>query len=311
MKGMSVVPLERPDEMSEVLRRLLAQASIEVTAREPQVAESLRCQFGSGMDVHVTFLPDDAPRAVEDACIRLRQAGYNPIPHLAARNFADRRALERHLARLAEEAQVLRVLVIAGDIERPRGEFAASLDVLRTGLLEKHGIRSVLLAAHPEGHPAVAEAVLDAALTAKIACARERGLQAEIGTQFCFEAEPVLNWLARIRTLGIEVPVRIGVAGPAGTATLLKFGMRCGIGNSLRAVRQRGTQIGKLMGDASPDELLGTLAAGLSGRDLGPIAGIHLYMFGGVRKTSEWLSAARRRTGCEAPSPRAKEAQSR
>jgi methylenetetrahydrofolate reductase (NADPH) len=289
------------DRQGSGLPQLLAQASIEVTSRESRIAESLGRHFPAGMDVHVTFLPGDVPRTAEDACIQLRRAGYNPVPHVPARNFAGRTALERHLARLAEEAHVSRVLVIAGDAARPRGAFAASLDVLQTGLLEKYDIRSVLLAGYPESHPAIADGVLDSALTEKVACAREHGLQSEIVTQFCFEAEPVLNWLARIRTLGIDVPVRIGVAGPAGAATLLKFGMRCGIGNSLRALRRTGTRIGTLMGDTTPDQLLSALAAGLSERDLGPIAGTHLYMFGGARKTSEWLSAARRRAAADPP----------
>jgi methylenetetrahydrofolate reductase (NADPH) len=299
------------DQQGSGLRHLLAHASIEVTSREPQVAESLRRHFPGGMDVHVTFLPGDALATAEDICTRLRQAGYNPVPHLTARNFADRRTLEHHLARLAEQARVSRVLVIAGDVERPRGEFTSSLDVMRTGLLKKHGIRSVLLAGHPEGHPAIAKDVLDAALTEKVALARERGLQAEIATQLGFEADPVLRWLARVRALGIRAPVRFGVAGPASAATLLKFGMRCGIGNSLRALRHRATQIGKWMGDTNPDELLSTLAAGLSGRDLGPIAGIHLYLFGGARKTSEWLAAARHRAELDGASRRATEAQRR
>jgi methylenetetrahydrofolate reductase (NADPH) len=135
-------------------------------------------------------------------------------------------------------------------------------------------------------------------------------LETEIATQFCFESEPVFDWLARIRALGIGVPVRIGVAGPAGTATLLKFGMRCGIGNSLRVLSRR-TQLGKLIGNTSPDELVSALAAGLSERDLGPIAGIHLYLFGGARKTSEWLSAARLRAELHAHSPRTAGAQRR
>jgi methylenetetrahydrofolate reductase (NADPH) len=294
-----LMSLSDDDSLGNVLRHLLAPASIEVTSRHPQAAESLCRYFAGGIDVHVTFLPGDAHHTIEDTCIRLRQAGFNPIPHLTARNFADRRTLDGHLARLAEGAQVSRVLVIAGDVERPSGEFFSSLDVMRTGLLEKHGIDSVLLAGYPEGHAAITEDVLDAALTEKIACARKQSLQAEIVTQFCFEAEPILNWLARIRTLGVGVPVRIGVAGPAGTVTLLKFGMRCGIGHSLRALRRWGTQVGKLMEDTNPDELLSTLAAGLCSRDLGAVAGIHLYTFGGVCKTSEWLAAARRRAASD------------
>jgi methylenetetrahydrofolate reductase (NADPH) len=281
------------------LIELLADASIEVTPREPSIAQSLLQYFGPGMDVHVTFLPDDSPVNAAETCARLRDAGYNPTPHLTARNFTDVATFSAHLDRLSRDSKVNRALVIAGDVDRPRGDFTASIDLIRTGLIEKSGIRTVLIAGHPEGHPAVDNPVLDEALQVKVAALRERGLKIEIVTQFCFEAEPIVRWLTALRQAGIDVPVRIGVAGPAGTASLLKFAMRCGVGNSLRALRTRGSAIGKLMGDTTPEGLLVDLAGELAKRNLGPIAGIHLYMFGGVRKTSDWLNGARRRA--EAP----------
>lgn len=283
---------------------MLSRASIEVTVREKDVGETLRRQFPQGTDVHVTFLPDDSLAAAQETCIALHRAGYKAIPHLTARNFTDRTTLDSHLARLAAEAKVDEALVIAGDVPTPRGEFGASLDILRTGLLQKHGISKVRIAGHPEGHPSVQAPVLEAALKEKIAFCHANGLATEIVTQFCFEAAPIAAWLETIRGDGIDVPVRLGVAGPASTASLLKFGMRCGVGNSLRALRSRGAQLGKLIGDTTPDELLGAIARDLRGRGLGPIAGIHLYMFGGVRKTGEWLADARRRsaTGTVLPS---------
>ncbi len=287
---------------SRALAELLASASIEVTPREPGVAETLREHFAAGTDVHVTFLPDDSPDKAAETCVRLRQAGFNPIPHLTARNFTDRAFLEVQLSRLEAEAKVTRALVIAGDVDKPRGTFTASIEVLETGLLERHGVKTVLIAGHPEGHPAVSNDVLDAALREKVAAAHRHGLSPEIVTQFCFEAEPIARWLVRLRAMGIDVPVRIGVAGPASTASLLKFALRCGVGNSLRALRQRGSALGKLMGDTTPEALLVDLAAAQQGGDFGPLAGIHLYMFGGVRKTAEWLNGARHRAdGKSAP----------
>jgi methylenetetrahydrofolate reductase (NADPH) len=235
-------------------------------------------------------LPDDAKASIEETCAPLLQRGFNPVPHLTARNFVDRADLDQHLSRLSAVAGVTRALVIAGDVDTPRGEFRSSLDLMRTGLLERHGIRSILLAGHPEGHPAVEDGELDAALMEKIAYARSHQLVAEIVTQFCFEADPIISWLRRIRGLGIDAPVRVGLAGPANPATLLKFAMRCGIGNSLRALRRR-SNIAKLLGDVAPDEVLEQVAARAEG--LGPISGIHLYMFGGMRKTSSWLTRAR------------------
>jgi methylenetetrahydrofolate reductase (NADPH) len=244
---------------------------------------------------HVTFLPDDDLTASQNTCIALRNAGYNPVPHITARNFTDATQLEQHVARLAGEAGITRVLLIAGDVDRPKGPFGESLDVLQAGLLARYGVRTCLLAGHPEEHPKVPEDAMDAALDGKIALCRKQGIQPEIVTQFSFEGEVIVRWLAHIRARHVDVPVRIGVAGPAGTATLLKFAVRCGVGNSLRALRRNASGIGKLLGDATPDDLLADVATGLATSELGPIAGLHLYMFGGTRKTAEWLAGARAR----------------
>jgi methylenetetrahydrofolate reductase (NADPH) len=279
---------------------LLSDVSIEVTPREPSVAEKLPRYFPPGTATHVTFLPDDNLTASQDTCIALCRAGYIPVPHITARNFAKLAQLESHLARLCGEAEVTRVLLIAGDVDRPKGEFGESLDVLRTGVLAKYGVRTCLLAGHPEEHPKVAGDIMDAALDQKIAVCREQGIAPEIVTQFSFEGDAIVNWLAHIRARHVDVPVRIGVSGPAGTATLLKFGMRCGIGNSLRALRRNAAGIGKLLGDTTPDELLSEIAAGLAHCELGPITGLHLYMFGGTRKSAEWLHCARNNLGAAA-----------
>ena len=203
------------DTAPSACTELLASASIEVTPREPGVAQTLRDHFAAGIDVHVTFLPDDSADKAAETCARLRQAGFNPIPHLTARNFPDRDVLQSQLARLSRDAKVSRALVIAGDVDRPRGMFSSSIEVIETGLLERNGVETVLIAGHPEGHPAVADPVLETALVEKIAAARRHGLKAEIVTQFSFEAEPIGRWLTRLRSIGVDAPVRIGIAGPA------------------------------------------------------------------------------------------------
>jgi hypothetical protein len=37
------------------------------------------------------------------------------------------------------------------------------------------------------------------------------------------------------------------------------------------------------------------VAAAVAGGELEPIVGLHLYMFGGTRKSAEWLNGARAR----------------
>ena len=127
----------------------------------------------AGTEVFVTFLPQESVLRTVEICVGLRGAGFTPVPHIAARGFPDVSVLDDYLTRAHGEAGVDRALVIAGDIDTPKGPFSQSLDLLQTGLLQKHGIKLVAFAGHPEGHPKAPDDVMFDALKRKIAYARE------------------------------------------------------------------------------------------------------------------------------------------
>src|SRR5947208_4685739 len=80
------------------------------------------------------------------------------------------------------------------------------------------------------------------------------GTRVDVVTQFCFESTPILQWIGALDRAGVDLPVIVGLAGPATPATLTKFALRCGIGNSMRAVR---SQIGRAPSELqSPDHLV-------------------------------------------------------
>jgi methylenetetrahydrofolate reductase (NADPH) len=271
------------------IHRLIDNPSIEVLPRDDAALAALKDAMPAGTEVFVTFLPQETVLRTVEICARLKQAGFTPVPHVASRGFPSVEVLDDYLSR-ARDAGVERVLVIAGDIDEPRGPFTQSLDLLQTGLVQKYGIRTVAFAGHPEGHPKANDAVMDEALRRKIAYARANGMEPRIVTQFSFDAAPILAWLTRIRAGGIDAPVRIGVAGPASMTTLVKYAMRCGVGNSLRALKTQATRIGALLGDTGPDQVVTDLAAA----NLSPsnVAGLHFFPFGGVAKTGKWLRTA-------------------
>ena len=68
--------------------------------------QQLRDHFAPGTDVTITFLPGDNYRNNVDTAAALRRAGFNPVPHIAAREMASREALDDFLARLRGEADV-------------------------------------------------------------------------------------------------------------------------------------------------------------------------------------------------------------
>ena len=276
---------------TDTLRGLLQTCSFELSSRDPSVAARIAPRFPGGRDLFIEFLPSETyHHSVRNAAVA-RAAGFNPVPHIAARHLDTAGQLDDFLARLVGEAAVTRVLVIAGDSEHPRGPFSTSVDLIGNGALERHGITEIGIAAYPEAPPQMARHELDRALDDKIRLATQRGLGLFIVTQFCFEAAPILDFLRDLRRRGIAQPVRIGLAGPANVATLLKFAVRCGVGASIRAVRTHADSITRLLGDAGPDETARSLAAALAGDPaLGRVA-LHFFPFGGLARFADWVDA--------------------
>jgi methylenetetrahydrofolate reductase (NADPH) len=149
--------------------------------------------------------------------------------------------------------------------------------------------RACAFPGYPEGHPHIPAKALDAALDAKLALAKERGLAASLVTQFGFEPAPIERWIAGLRSRGVDCPVRVGVAGPARVVTLAKFAVRCGIGSSLRALARGHTAFARILTEAAPDALIDALAAGEAKAET--IDGLHVFTFGGVARTAKWRQA--------------------
>jgi methylenetetrahydrofolate reductase (NADPH) len=266
---------------------LIAGCSLELSPRDEYAGERLRELLDPGRTVFVNHPASVTHHDIVAACARLRRAGFVPVLHIAARRLVSFTQASDFLHRAAEEAAVDSALVIAGDPDQPVGPFRDSLDLLASGVIARHGIRHALFAGYPEGHPRIAARALEAALAEKTALAREQGLEASLVTQFGFEAAPILDWLVQLRTSGVRCPVRIGVAGPASIATLAKFAIRCGIGTSLRALARGHTAFARILTETGPDALIEALAAATG--DV--ISGIHVFTFGGVRRTAEWIRA--------------------
>jgi methylenetetrahydrofolate reductase (NADPH) len=308
--------MERPGQGADDRHRrrrvaeLIGGCSIEISPRDDPVRERLGELLAPGTAVFVNHPASVTHHDIVAACARLRQAGFAPVPHIAARRLASFTQARDFLQRAAGEAGVERVLMIGGDPPHPAGPFRDSLDLLMTGLVESHGIGQIAFAGYPEGHPGIDRHRLDAALRAKLALARERRLDMSVITQFGFEAVPIERWLRSLREDGVACPIRVGVAGPASVATLAKFAVRCGIGASLRALGRGQTAFARILTEATPDALIGALAAGEqrgsphpnappphAGEGMGggrPIDGLHIFTFGGVRRTALWVHAKAR-----------------
>jgi methylenetetrahydrofolate reductase (NADPH) len=221
--------------------------------------------------------------------------GFVPVPHISARRLGSRAALEEFLDGLRADGTGEHVFVVGGDPADPHGPYDDALAVLRTGLLQRYGVRRVGIPGYPEGHPAIADGVLWSALRDKSAVLGRHGLTGDVITQFGFDAQPVLDWVERARAHGVEAPVRIGVPGPAGVRRLLAYAGRFGVGTSASIARKYGLSLTNLMGTAGPDRFLHAFAHGYDARRHGDVK-VHFYTFGGLAATSEWVARFREGT---------------
>lgn len=297
MSASGTVPAATP--VAATLGAFAAAASVEVTpraARRDVLAGGLR----PGTEVFLTHLPGAAIAERASACAEIAAAGMRPVPHVAAREAASAAALDRDIAALLDSGADGVMLIGGGGTVR--GPFPDAEALLRSGVLARRGVGRIVLAGHPEGHPQVADPALDTALARKVALACAFAGEVRIVTQFVFDDAPLVPWLERQRAGGIAVPVRIGLSGPASPATLLTYALKCGVGPSLKALQNRPSLAARMRRRWSPDALAARVAETAAARPDLAIAGLHLFPFGGLAASAEWLEATTR-AGMNADTP--------
>lgn len=239
-----------------------------------------------------TYIVDGGDTPVADwaaACLALERADLVPVPHIACRRLRSHADIDERLTAMARSAGIDDALVIGGDIAKPAGPFASSMDVLATGLLERHGIRHIGVAGHPEGSPDIQPAAVVDALHWKVEFAARAGIDLRLVTQFGFDAEIALAWAERLRAEGISVPIHLGVAGPTTMTRLMKYAALCGVRTSLSFALKRKAALTSLLGNYAPDSHVGAIESGVLSNERSLIQQLHVYAFGGLPSAAEWL----------------------
>ena len=271
--------------MSKQIKKAMQNWSIEVSPSSNKKINDFREVLPVGTTVNVTEIPGSDPERILSTVHQLASQEMNAVPHIAARGIESLAALEALITRY-REAHVTEVLLIAGGYKQPIGDFASSIDVLETGLLENLGIKKVGVAGHPEGSPDISKAELAHALKRKNAIAQESGLDMYLETQFCFDAQAILDWEEQIREAGNRLPIRVGLAGPARLKTLIHFAVISGVGPSLQFLKKQARNVTKLLTVQDPYELIETLAPHIDPQSPSALQSIHLYPFGDFSQTA-------------------------
>ena len=223
---------------------------------------------------------------------KINDEGFIPMPHFPARIIKNKSILQDWVNQYSNEANVSEALIIAGGANKPYGDFDSSIQLIETGIFDKASFKRLHVAGHPEGNididPDKSNKIVDEALSWKNEFAKRSDAKMAITTQFCFDSKSVIKWVNRLEDMGIDLPVHIGIAGPAKLQTLLRYSIECGVGASIKILQKRALDLTKLLMPYEPNSIISELAEYKSQNPNFNIEQVHFYPLGGTKTTARW-----------------------
>ena len=247
-----------------IVSKFLEGYSIEVTPRAASKIENFSEVLPRNTRVYIAHIEGTPIEEMVKTAKKIRSDGFSPMPHFPARIIKDKNTLSEWLKRYAGEADVDEGLVIAGGSNKPYGDFDSSIQLIETELFDKSNFKRLHVAGHPEGNkdidPNGANDNVNEALSWKNQFSQRTDTKIAVATQFCFESESVIAWVDNLKEMGIDLPIHIGIAGPAKLQTLLRYSIECGVGASIKVLKKRAKDITKLLLPYEPESIITELA---------------------------------------------------
>ncbi|MDV4144282.1 methylenetetrahydrofolate reductase [Shimia sp. FJ5] len=266
--------------------------SIEVMPRTAAKVENFRDLLPEGTRVYIAHIEGTPIEEMVATAKRLADEGYPVMPHFPARIIKDKATLENWIAMYQGEAGVKQALLLAGGVDTPHGDFDSSMQLLETGAFDKAGFTNLHVAGHPEGNkdidPDGSMANVMDALRWKQKFSETTDAKMALATQFAFDAKPIIAWADSLKDAGIDLPIHIGIAGPAKLQTLIKFAIACGVGPSLKVLQKRAMDVSKLLLPYEPTDVIAELAAHKAANPDFNIEKVHFFPLGGIKTNATW-----------------------
>ena len=269
---------------------VLDDFSMEMTGKDVTKVENAARVIPPGTRINVTFLENEDLAMRVAAAAAVKRLGFTPVPHISARRLKSQEMLEEFLTGLRDVGATENVFSVGGDPAVPLGPYEDSLALIESGVLQQYGVKHVSIGGYPDGHPDIATDVLWSALEKKAAALSRLNLPGAVITQVDFDVDRVLSWVAEVREHGVDLPIRVGVPGPASVKLLLGFAGRLGISTSTTIAKKYGLSVTNLLTKAGPENFIRDLRAGLDPGRHGVVK-LHFYTFGGFKTTAEWIAS--------------------
>lgn len=276
-----------------LIAKFLEGYSIEVTPKAASKIENFAGVLPKGTRVYIAHIEGTPIDEMVATAKKIYDDGFVAMPHFPARIIQNSNTLDEWIKRYKNEANVEEALVIAGGANKPYGDFDSSIQLIETGLFDRNEFKRIHVAGHPEGNkdidPDGSNKNVSGALSWKNEFSKRTDASIALATQFCFESEPVIKWINSIKEEGIDIPVHIGIAGPAKLQTLIKYSVECGVGASIKVLQKRAKDITKLLKPYKPDTVLKELALYKNENPSFNIEQVHFFPLGGIKQVTEYV----------------------
>ena len=281
---------------SEAIKKFLDGFSVEVTPKAASKIENFEDYIPSGTLVYIAHIEGTPIEEMVETAKKINDQGFCAMPHFPARIIKDKNVLEDWISRYKNEANVSNALLIAGGANKPYGEYDSSIQLIESELFDKADFNNLHIAGHPEGSmdidPDGSTTNVDQALSWKNEFSKRTDANMAITTQFSFDATSVISWANNIKQAGIDIPVHIGIAGPAKLQTLLRYSIECGVGASIKIIQKRAKDLTKLLLPYKPTNIIKELATYKANNPSFNIEKVHFFPLGGIKQVSDFVKEA-------------------
>jgi len=278
---------------SEVVKNFLNGYSIEVTPNAAAKIENFAEVLPANTRIYIAHIEGTPFDEMLTTAKKITNEGFIPMPHFPARIIEDKDMLESWLSQYSGEANVKEALLIAGGSKEPAGVYDSSIQIIETELFDKYSFKRLHVAGHPEGNKDIdkdsTHTNVNKALSWKNEYAKRTDAQIAIATQFCFDSEAIIQWANSLIDMNIDLPVHIGIAGPAKLQTLIRYSIECGVGASMKVLQKRAKDITKLLLPYEPTSVISELAEYKSQNPDFNIEKVHFFPLGGTKTTANWV----------------------
>ena len=255
--------------------------SIEVVPNSAAKIESFADILPTSTRVYIAHLENENIETMVATAKRIHQEGFPVMPHIPARIITDHSMLNDWIRMYQNEAGVNEALILAGGSSQPVGDYDSSIQLIETGLFDKAGFKRLHVAGHPEGSKDIDPDGGIKNVSEALSWKQEFSKRTD--------AKAVNRWAEDIKRDGIDIPIHIGIAGPAKLQTLLKFSIECGIGASMKVLTKRAKDLTKLLLPYKPTQMIKDLSEYKIKDPSLNIEQVHFFPIGGIKQTVDWI----------------------